>query len=142
MYSAVVVGAGVGGLAIAGSLARAGWRVTLLERSDRLRAGRAGLFLWPNAVAALRSLGLGAGLDAIGTEVPSGGIRRPDGQYVAQPSPGVRPVVAHAEDLHDTLIAGLGERIDIRTGITVRTVHMRQGEKPRWATARTPGTRS
>ncbi|HZM81006.1 MAG TPA: NAD(P)/FAD-dependent oxidoreductase [Candidatus Limnocylindrales bacterium] len=130
MYSAVVVGAGVGGLAIAGSLARAGWRVTLLERSDRLRAGRAALFLWPNAVAALRSLGLGAGLDAIGTEVPSGGIRRPDGQYVAQPSTGVRPVVAHAEDLHDTLIAGLGERIDIRTGVTVRSVHLRQGEKP------------
>src|SRR5262249_43379754 len=130
MYSAVVVGAGVGGLAIAGSLARAGWRGTLLERSDRLRAGRAAVFLWPNARAAPRSLGLGAGLDAIGTEVPNGGVRQPGGQYVAQPSGGMRPMVAHAEDLHDTLIAGLGERIDIRTGITVRTVHLRQGERP------------
>jgi 2-polyprenyl-6-methoxyphenol hydroxylase-like FAD-dependent oxidoreductase len=130
MYSAVVVGAGVGGLAIAGSLARSGWQVTLLERSGRLRPGRAALFLWPNAVAALRSMGLGAGLDAIGTEVPDGGVRRPGGQYVAQPSGAVRPVVVHAEDLHDTLIAGLGERIDIRTGIGVRTVHLRQGERP------------
>jgi 2-polyprenyl-6-methoxyphenol hydroxylase-like FAD-dependent oxidoreductase len=130
MYSAVVVGAGVGGLAIAGSLARAGWRVTLLERSDRLRAGPAALFLWPNAVAALRSLGLGAGLDAIGTEVPPGGVRRPDGQFLAQPAGGVRPVVVNAEDLHDTLVAGLGDRIDIRTGVRVRNVHLRQGERP------------
>ena len=35
--TAVVVGAGVGGLAAAGALARAGWHVTLLERADRLR---------------------------------------------------------------------------------------------------------
>uniref|UniRef100_UPI0013C32FD2 FAD-dependent monooxygenase n=1 Tax=Allorhizocola rhizosphaerae TaxID=1872709 RepID=UPI0013C32FD2 len=102
MYSAVVVGAGVGGLAVAGALARAGWRVTLLEQADRLRPGRAALFLWPNALAALRALGLGAGLDAIGTPVPSGGVRRPDGQWLAQPgsTAGPTPVVAHAEDLH------------------------------------------
>lgn len=132
MYSAVVVGAGVGGLAVAGALARAGWRVSLLERSDRLRANPAALFLWPNAVAALRSLGLGDGLDAIGTPVPAGGVRRPDGQWLAQPgsASGPAPMVVHAEDLHDALIAGLGERIDIRTGITVRSVHLRQGERP------------
>jgi 2-polyprenyl-6-methoxyphenol hydroxylase-like FAD-dependent oxidoreductase len=62
--------------------------------------------------------------------VPPGGVRRPDGQYVAQPAGGTRPVVVHAEDLHDTLIAGLGDRLDIRTGIEVRTVHLRQGERP------------
>ncbi|WP_117215215.1 FAD-dependent monooxygenase, partial [Allorhizocola rhizosphaerae] len=77
-------------------------------------------------------LGLGAGLDAIGTPVPSGGVRRPDGQWLAQPgsTAGPTPVVAHAEDLHDALIAGLSDRVDIRTGITVRTVHLRQGERP------------
>ena len=42
MRAAVVVGAGVAGLATAGALARAGWKVTLLEREDRLRPGRAG----------------------------------------------------------------------------------------------------
>lgn len=132
MYSAVVVGAGVGGLAAAGALARAGWRVTLLEQADRLRAAPAALFLWPNAVAALRHLGLGAGLDAIGTPVSAGGVRRPDGQWLAQPTEGAgpTPVVVHSEDLHDTLIAGLSDRIDIRTGVHVRTVHLRQGERP------------
>jgi len=38
--SAVVVGAGMSGLAAAGALARTGWTVTLLERGDRLRPGR------------------------------------------------------------------------------------------------------
>ncbi|MBV1852398.1 FAD-dependent oxidoreductase [Catellatospora tritici] len=132
MRSAVVVGAGVGGLATAGALARTGWRVTLLERGDRLRADPAALLLWPNAVAALRSLGLGGGLDAIATPVPAGGLRRADGQWLAQPAPqgAAAPVVVHAEDLHDTFIAGLGDHIEIRTGVTVRTVQARPGERP------------
>ncbi|MEV0458953.1 FAD-dependent oxidoreductase, partial [Catellatospora methionotrophica] len=133
MRSAVVVGAGIGGLATAGALARTGWQVTLLERADRLRADPAALLLRPNAVAALRSLGLGAGVAAIGTRVPMGGLRRADGQWLAQPSPTAAlaaPVVVHAEDLHDTFIAGLGDHIEIRTGITVRSMHARAGDRP------------
>lgn len=130
MYSAVVVGAGVGGLSAAGALARAGWRVSLLERADRLRANPAALFLWPNALAALRSLGLGGGLGEISTEVPAAGVRRPDGQWLSRASTGPQPVVVHSEDLHDTLIAGLGTRIDIQTGVTVKSVHYRHGERP------------
>ncbi|HEY1176576.1 MAG TPA: FAD-dependent oxidoreductase, partial [Phytomonospora sp.] len=41
--SAVVVGAGVGGLATAVALVNAGWRVRILERHDRLRADGAAL---------------------------------------------------------------------------------------------------
>src|SRR4051812_38821452 len=88
MRTAVVVGAGIGGLAVSGALARTGWRVTLIERDDRLRAGRAALMLWPNGVRALRALGLGAGLDGIATPVPSLGIQRPDGQWLLQPDSG------------------------------------------------------
>ena len=54
MRTAIVVGAGVGGLAAAGALARTGWRVTLLERSDRLRGSGAALLIWPNGAAALQ----------------------------------------------------------------------------------------
>jgi 2-polyprenyl-6-methoxyphenol hydroxylase-like FAD-dependent oxidoreductase len=147
--SAVVVGAGVGGLAVAGALARTGWQVTLLERADRVRPGRAALLLWPNGVRALQALGLGDGLDAIATPVPPTGLRRPDGQWLRQPgasgaradsgagseaasgagseaasgaAPGrdARPVVVHREDLHDAFVAGLGDHVDIRTGVTVR----------------------
>jgi 2-polyprenyl-6-methoxyphenol hydroxylase-like FAD-dependent oxidoreductase len=131
MRSAVVVGAGIGGLAAAGALARSGWRVTLLERADRIPADRTALFLWPNGVRALATLGLGAGLDAIATPVPHGGIRRPDGRWLVQPTdPGEGPVVVHREDLHDALVAGLGDRVTIRTGVSVRGVRVSADDRP------------
>ncbi|MGI5237249.1 FAD-dependent oxidoreductase [Dactylosporangium sp. CA-139066] len=129
MRTAVVVGAGVGGLAAAGALARAGWKVTLLERDDRLRPGRAALVLWPNGIRALRALGLAGGLDGISTPVPPAGIRRPDGTWLVQPgvseieSP---PVVVHREDLHDAFIAGLGEQVDVRGGVEVQAARVRR----------------
>jgi 2-polyprenyl-6-methoxyphenol hydroxylase-like FAD-dependent oxidoreductase len=132
MRSAVVVGAGVGGLAVAGALARTGWQVTLLEADDRVRPGRTALVLWPNGVRALRALGLGAGLEAIATPLPATGVRRPDGHWLVAPRPlpaDRSPVVVHREDLHDALVAGLGDRVDLRTGFTVRTVHV-HGTRP------------
>jgi 2-polyprenyl-6-methoxyphenol hydroxylase-like FAD-dependent oxidoreductase len=133
MRTAVVVGAGLGGLAVAGVLARSGWRVTLLERADRVRPEPTAVVLWPNGVRALRALGLGAGLDAIATPLPDGGVRRPDGHWLVQPRPTPAdrmPVVVHREDLHDALIAGLGDRVELRTGVTVRTVRAVAGERP------------
>jgi 2-polyprenyl-6-methoxyphenol hydroxylase-like FAD-dependent oxidoreductase len=132
----VVVGAGVGGLAVAGALARTGWQVTLLERGDRLRGDSAALVIWPNGVRALRALGLGDGLGAIASPAPSRGIRRPNGEWLVQPDTAVgddgpdSALVVHREDLHDALVAGLGERIDIRTGVGVRTVRAVPGELP------------
>jgi 2-polyprenyl-6-methoxyphenol hydroxylase-like FAD-dependent oxidoreductase len=133
MRTAVVVGAGIGGLAVAGGLARSGWQVTLLERGDRVRAERTALVLWPNGVRALRALGLGDGLDAIATRLADGGVRRPDGQWLVQPRPGPAdraPVVVHREDLHDALVAGLGDRVEIRTGVSVRSVRVAAGDRP------------
>ncbi|NED51639.1 NAD(P)-binding protein, partial [Micromonospora aurantiaca] len=133
MRSAVVVGAGLGGMAAAGVLARSGWQVTLLERADRVRPEATAVVLWPNGVRALRALGLGDGLDAIATPLPDGGVRRPDGHWLVQArsTPAERmPVVVHREDLHDALIAGLGDRVELRTGVTVRTVRAASGERP------------
>jgi 2-polyprenyl-6-methoxyphenol hydroxylase-like FAD-dependent oxidoreductase len=124
--TAVVVGAGIGGLATAGALARTGWRVTLLERAERLRGEPTALLLWPGGVRALQALGLGPGLAAISAPAPDRGLRRPDGQWLVNPagaagraSAAGQPVLAHAEDLHDALFAGLGDRVEIRTGVTV-----------------------
>src|SRR5262245_13263295 len=126
MRTAVVVGAGVGGLATAGALARSGWHVTLLERAERLRGNGAALLLWPNGVRALEALGLGPGLGDIVFPMVAGGIRRPDGRWLveaeAAAQSGGDPVVVHADDLHDTLMAGLGEKIEIRTGVEITTV--------------------
>ncbi|ASW55985.1 NAD(P)/FAD-dependent oxidoreductase [Plantactinospora sp. KBS50] len=131
MRTAVVVGAGVAGLAVAGALARGGWQVTLLEAQDRVRADPTALVLWPNGIRALHALGLGGGLEAIATPLRDGGIRRPDGHRLVQPrvATGDRaPVVVHREDLHDALIAGLGDRVEIRTG--VRVTRAEPGDRP------------
>src|SRR5882757_9440650 len=129
MPTAVVVGAGVGGLAVAGALARRDWQVTLLERAPRLRGDNAALMVWPYGLDALNRLGLGAGLDAIATPVPERGIRRPDGQWLVRPDDAALagtelPSVVHREDLHDALIAGIGGRVEIRTGVDVKVVRL------------------
>ena len=54
----VVAGAGIGGLATALTLARAGFRVVLAERAEKLEAVGAGIQLSPNATRALAALGL------------------------------------------------------------------------------------
>jgi 2-polyprenyl-6-methoxyphenol hydroxylase-like FAD-dependent oxidoreductase len=58
--------------------------------------------------------------------MPRSGIRRPNGQWLAQPdrtraAGNEPPLVVHRGDLHDAFIAGLGEQVDIRTGITIRS---------------------
>jgi 2-polyprenyl-6-methoxyphenol hydroxylase-like FAD-dependent oxidoreductase len=62
---ALVVGAGIGGLATAIALQRTGRDVLVLERAPELLEIGAGISLWPNAVKALRRLGIG---DAVETE--------------------------------------------------------------------------
>lgn len=139
MRTAVVVGAGVAGLATAGALARSSWHVTLLERADRLRGGGAALLIWPNGVRALQALDLGPGLGDIAFPMVAGGIRRPDGRWLVAAEAaqgGVEPVVVHADDLHDALMAGLGDRIEIRTGVEITTVRTGAAERPAVGTAK------
>lgn len=54
--SAVVVGAGIGGLGAARALQVAGWQVQVLERAPEMNPVGAGISLWPNAVRALHAL--------------------------------------------------------------------------------------
>jgi 2-polyprenyl-6-methoxyphenol hydroxylase-like FAD-dependent oxidoreductase len=61
--SAIVVGAGIAGLAAAHALDRLGFEVRVLERSGAPRDEGAGLTLWPNAVHALEALGLQRALE-------------------------------------------------------------------------------
>src|SRR5262245_43725914 len=62
---AIVVGAGIGGLAAALSLRRAGHEVTLAEQTPRFTEIGAGIQLAPNATRELRRLGL---LDAVAAQ--------------------------------------------------------------------------
>jgi 2-polyprenyl-6-methoxyphenol hydroxylase-like FAD-dependent oxidoreductase len=79
---AVVVGAGIGGLATAIALEQAGVEPIVVERAPRLHESGFGLVLSANAVTALRSLGLRDGVAARGTRVRRAEIRNPRGDLL------------------------------------------------------------
>jgi 2-polyprenyl-6-methoxyphenol hydroxylase-like FAD-dependent oxidoreductase len=132
--SAVVVGAGMAGLATAGALSRSGWQVVLLERGERVAAPPTALVLWSNGRRALEALDPDGGWSAIASPMPDGGVRRPDGQWLVAPrsraGTGPAPAVVHLEDLYDALVAGLGDRVEIRTGFDVTTVRTGRRLRP------------
>jgi 2-polyprenyl-6-methoxyphenol hydroxylase-like FAD-dependent oxidoreductase len=60
-----MIGGGIGGLAAASALQRAGMRVTVFERNHELREVGAGLTLWANGVQVLQDLGLASEIAAV-----------------------------------------------------------------------------
>ncbi len=60
-----MIGGGIGGLAAASALQRAGMRVTVFEQNHELREVGAGLTLWANAVQVLQELGLASEIAAV-----------------------------------------------------------------------------
>jgi 2-polyprenyl-6-methoxyphenol hydroxylase-like FAD-dependent oxidoreductase len=125
MATAVVVGAGIGGLASALALRGAGWSVSVLERADEFRPAGAALVLWPNAVRALRALRVAE--PVLARAVPNGLMlgRRPDGRVLTRVDLGAlaeqlgEPVVTvHRGDLHDALLTAVGP-VPVHTGVEV-----------------------
>ncbi|MBO8185836.1 FAD-dependent oxidoreductase [Streptomyces spirodelae] len=84
--TAVVVGAGVGGLATALGLRRAGWQVTLLERRTALERYGTALGIHPTAQTALGRLSahVAAALHRNGVPYRTAHVRRPDGSVLAR----------------------------------------------------------
>lgn len=77
--TALIVGAGIGGLSAAIALSRAGWRVRVFERATSPRELGFGVGLAPNAIAALRALGVADVVLSRGYAPRRGELRRPDG---------------------------------------------------------------
>jgi 2-polyprenyl-6-methoxyphenol hydroxylase-like FAD-dependent oxidoreductase len=84
--SAVVIGAGVGGLTAAVALHQRGWRVTVLERAPAIEAVGAGLGLTPNSLRALDTIGLGDTVRAMRSWNAEGGLRTPSGRWLSRTS--------------------------------------------------------
>lgn len=129
------------GLATAGALARDGWQVTLLESGERIAASPTALVLWPNGRRALDALDPDGAWSAIASPLPDGGVRRPDGQWLVaprvRPGAGPAPAVVHLVDLYDALVAGLGDRVDIRTGVAITGVRTGRAGRPSVTDGRT-----
>jgi salicylate hydroxylase len=118
-----IIGGGIGGLAAALALERRGGDVVLAEQSAALSEIGAGLNLTPNAVKALRALGVGPEVDAIGSgsewlamrSWKSGRIISRTRRGGFQEKFGAPNLTAHRADLLE-ILAGALKTTDIRLG--------------------------
>ncbi len=81
---AIVIGAGIAGLATAHALEGLGYDVRVIERDATLPAEGAGLTLWPNATRALSSLGLEEAASACALTLREAATLAPDGSAIAK----------------------------------------------------------
>ena len=82
-HTAAIVGGGIGGLAAAIALHHGGWRVTVYERDAEIPATGTALGMWPAALRALDTLGVGDEVRKLGRRQSVGEFRRPDGTRIA-----------------------------------------------------------
>ena len=80
----LIAGAGIGGLTAAAALSRSGFAVTVFERAPEILAVGAGLSLQPNAIAALRTIGLAEPVIAAGHRSGRVQIRQPSGKVMTE----------------------------------------------------------
>ncbi len=145
----IVAGAGIGGLTAALALARNGFRVVVLEQTERLEETGAGIQLSPNAARTLIDLGLEerlrphvvapAGLRVLDARSGREIVRMPLGEAAAQRY-GAPYWAIHRGDLQAALAGAVAQKLDItvklgmhmddfvvhRNGVTV-SAHGRTG---------------
>lgn len=130
LSNAVVIGAGIGGLAVATALARRGVAVTVLEQAPAIREVGAGLQVSPNGLAVLRALGLERRLMAKGAvqgeavvmqaHDAAGDVARLD---LTQLPPEQRYLFMHRADLIDVLARAAREQnVSFEFGMQVTEV--------------------
>ena len=113
--TALIVGAGIGGLSAGIALRKAGWNIRIFERATSPRELGFGLALAPNAMAALRELGLAEIVRSRAHTPTRGEVRRPDGTVLkraelpgAESMRGGPVVIALRPALHGALLDAVG----------------------------------
>jgi 2-polyprenyl-6-methoxyphenol hydroxylase-like FAD-dependent oxidoreductase len=140
--TAVIVGAGIGGLSAGLALRRAGWNIRIIERAASARELGYGLGLAPNAIAALRELGVADVVLSRAFVPQRGEVRRMDGTVLKRMElpPGALGgplVMALRPALHGALLDAVGsDAIELSTaaiGFAVSrgrvTVQVRSGTR-------------
>ena len=105
-----IIGGGIGGVAAAVALRRAGLEVTVYERALALREVGAGLMLWPNATRVLRELGVLENIAAVSGTSDHFLVRGDSGRILMDIPLGhfeVPALCARRSDLLDALISAL-----------------------------------
>ncbi len=123
--TALIVGAGVGGLSAGLALKHAGWRIRIFERAPLARELGFGLGLAPNAIEALRELGIADVVVARGFAPTSGEVRRMDGAVLKRAElPSADLVMTLRPALHGALLDAVGTaEVSLSSEATVFTVH-------------------
>jgi FAD-dependent urate hydroxylase len=131
---ALVVGAGIGGLATAIALQRSGREVLVLERAPELAEIGAGISLWPNAVNALRRLGIGDAVEAAGAPAHDAAFRSRRGVQLGasitnrlEERFGAPLILIHRARLQAVMRRALGDQ-SIRLGAECAAVEQTEAE--------------
>jgi len=122
-----VLGAGIGGLAVATALAQRGAKVRVLEQSDAIREVGAGLQVSPNGAVVMKALGLGEALSAAAPRaraVVLRDFRRGDQVFRMELDRDDRPYhLTHRADLIEMLRHGATEAgVEVELGRKVESV--------------------
>jgi 2-polyprenyl-6-methoxyphenol hydroxylase-like FAD-dependent oxidoreductase len=114
----LIVGAGIGGVALVRALARVGIPCRVYERAPALREVGSGLGVTPNAVRALEHLGLGEQVREIGAPFEAAEFSNDAGRTLGRtrirdidPEAAGRTFVMHRAELHRALLDGVPDGI-------------------------------
>jgi 2-polyprenyl-6-methoxyphenol hydroxylase-like FAD-dependent oxidoreductase len=106
----LIIGAGIGGLAVAAALRQQGHEFEIFEAADTMRHGGAGIAIWANALHALRSLGMKDTPPYFKTNHNGVAIRTASGKTIMSADAddlaqryGALSAVLHREHLHELL---------------------------------------
>ena len=129
----VIIGAGIGGLAVARALALRGADVTLLEQAPEITEVGAGLQISPNGMAVLRGIGLDAALKAVSVQARAVCLHDHHGAQVVRldltrlPDPAY--FFVHRADLIDLLAVGAREA-GVKIRLLQRITRVDPGPQP------------
>ncbi len=127
---AIVIGAGMAGLAAGIALRQAGYEVEIYEKTSKLRPAGAGISLWSNGIKILNKLGLGQEVAAIGGQMNRMEYRNHKDEVLNHVNlmplvekVGQRPYPVSRTDLQQMMLKAFGEA-DVRMGM--RCVEVKQ----------------